>query len=37
MIVERVWNKRKGCDIYTYKGYYLFGIIPLYIKVISID
>lgn len=30
MIVERIWIK----GWYEYKGYFLFGIIPLYIKII---
>ena len=32
MIVKRSWNKRKGCRIKYFEGWFLLGIIPLYIK-----
>lgn len=35
MIIKREWSKRKGVRDYFYKGIFLFGIIPIYIKVTS--
>ena len=33
MIVKRIWKKRVTCVEYTlWCGWFLFGIIPLYIK-----
>lgn len=32
MIVKRSWHKRKGCQIKYLEGWFLLGIIPLYIK-----
>ena len=32
MLIERNWHKRKGCYIKYIKGWFLFGIIPLFIK-----
>lgn len=32
MIIERHWSKRKGTRDYFYKGIFLFGIIPIYIR-----
>lgn len=36
MIIEKQWSK-KCCGIVekTYRGWFLFGIIPLYIKVVN--
>lgn len=33
MIIRREWTKRKnhGLIVYRYKGWFLFGIIPVYI------
>jgi hypothetical protein len=38
MIVYKRWNKTTnfGYDRYYYEGWYLFGFIPLYIKVVKI-
>lgn len=35
MIIERQWSKRKRFRDYFYRGIFLFGIIPIYIKVTS--
>lgn len=34
MIVKRSWHKRSrsGCFIKYFEGWFLFGIIPMYIK-----
>jgi hypothetical protein len=32
MIIERFWDRRRGGRIKDYRGWFLFGIIPLYIK-----
>lgn len=39
MIIKRVWESKKGinvllgfCPKYTYVGYFLFGIIPIFIN-----
>ena len=32
MIVKRNWHKRKGCRIKYFEGWFLLGIIPVYIK-----
>jgi hypothetical protein len=34
MIYKKSWIKRMdlGCIFYVYTGYFLFGIVPLYIK-----
>lgn len=32
MIVKRCWNRRYGCLIKYFEGWFLFGIIPMYIK-----
>lgn len=33
MIVEKNWKKFKYGKIAVYRGWYLFGFIPLYIKI----
>lgn len=35
MIVKRTWHKGSGFNFKFYTGYFLFGIIPLYISVES--
>jgi hypothetical protein len=39
MITKRTWFKRSrgGLVITWYKGYFLFGFIPLYIKSVELD
>ena len=42
MIVMRVWRRDKGraqggYDTRVFKGWFLLGIIPLYIRVVSYD
>lgn len=32
MIIERSWHKYKNCSKKYFKGWFLLGIIPLYIK-----
>ena len=32
MIVKRSWHRRSGCRIKYFEGWFLFGIIPMYIK-----
>ena len=34
MIIKRMWDKQKGNTVYVYEGWFLFGILPLYIRVI---
>lgn len=35
MIVKRMWDKKKGHIVYVWEGWFLFGILPLYIRVIN--
>ena len=35
MIVKRMWGKQKGNIVYVWEGWFLFGILPLYIRVIN--
>ena len=32
MIVKRCWHKRFGCKFKYFEGWFLLGIIPMYIK-----
>ena len=32
MIVKRCWHKHFGCQFKYFEGWFLFGIIPMYIK-----
>ena len=33
MIVKREWSRGWGCNYRKYKGWFLFGLIPLYLIV----
>lgn len=33
MIIYKRWNKGYGFNLVKYEGWFLFGIIPLYIKI----
>lgn len=35
MIVKKYWHKSSGIDYTCWKGYFLFGFIPLYIEQIT--
>ena len=35
MIVKRMWTKQKGNTVYVWEGWFLLGILPLYIRVID--
>ena len=35
MIIKRMWYKQKGNTVYVWEGWFLFGILPLYIRVIN--
>lgn len=37
MIVRRDFVKRIGINRYVCRGYYLFGVIPLYVKMYNPD
>ena len=35
MIVKRMWSRKKDFTVYVWEGWFLFGILPLYIRVID--
>lgn len=35
MIVKKTWSRGYGLDFKFYTGYFLFGLIPLYISIES--